>query len=38
MADALLLAGQRAVPQKAERLGFIYRYATVSDALTAIFK
>jgi len=38
MADALLLAGQRAVPQKAERLGFTFRYKTVGDALAAIFK
>ena len=38
MADALLLAGQRAVPQKAVRLGFTFRYATVSDALNALFK
>jgi NAD dependent epimerase/dehydratase family enzyme len=38
MADALLLAGQRAVPQKAERLGFTFRYKTVGDALAAIFR
>jgi uncharacterized protein len=37
MADALVLSGQRAVPAKAERLGFKFRYATVDDALTAIF-
>jgi len=37
MADALLLSGQRAVPAKAERLGFGFRYRTVDDALTAIF-
>jgi uncharacterized protein (TIGR01777 family) len=37
MADALVLSGQRAVPAKAERLGFKFRYAAVDDALTAIF-
>jgi uncharacterized protein len=37
MADALLLSGQRAVPQKAERLGFTFRYRTVADALSALF-
>jgi hypothetical protein len=37
MADALLLSGQRAVPAKAERLGFTFRYRSVDDALGAIF-
>lgn len=37
MADALLLSGQRARPDKAERLGFHFRYARVDDALRAIF-
>ncbi len=37
MADALLLAGQRAVPAKAEALGFTFRYKTIDDALRAIF-
>jgi uncharacterized protein (TIGR01777 family) len=37
MADALLLSGQRAVPAKAERLGFAFRYPTVDAALGAIF-
>lgn len=37
MADALVLSGQRAVPAKAERLGFRFRYPTVDDALAAIF-
>jgi uncharacterized protein (TIGR01777 family) len=36
MADALLLSGQRAVPAKAERLGFRFRYRTAPDALAAI--
>ncbi len=36
MADALLLAGQRAVPVKAERLGFVFTYREVSDALQAL--
>jgi uncharacterized protein (TIGR01777 family) len=37
MADALLLSGQRAVPAKAEALGFTFRYKTIDDALRAIF-
>ena len=37
MADALLLSGQRAVPARAEHLGFRFRYAHVDEALRAIF-
>jgi uncharacterized protein (TIGR01777 family) len=37
MADALLLSGQRAVPERAERLGFTFRYRTVDEALGALF-
>ena len=37
MADALLLTGQRAVPRKATRLGFTFRYRTLQEALQAIF-
>ena len=37
MADALLLSGQRAMPAKAERLGFAFRYRRVDDALAALF-
>ena len=37
MADSLLLSGQRAMPSKAERLGFEFKYATVDDALLALF-
>ena len=37
MADALLLSGQRAIPAKAERLGFAFRYPQVDQALGAIF-
>ena len=36
MADALLLSGQRAVPAKAERLGYTFRYPRLEDALAAI--
>ena len=36
MADALLLSGQRAVPARAEELGFAFRYRTADDALQAI--
>lgn len=38
MADALLLSGQRAIPVKAERLGFAFKYRTVDEALAAIFR
>lgn len=38
MADALLLSGQRAVPERPEQLGFTFRYARVDDALAALFK
>jgi uncharacterized protein (TIGR01777 family) len=38
MADALLLSGQRAVPAKAERLGFRFRFTQLDDALRAIFE
>jgi uncharacterized protein (TIGR01777 family) len=37
MADALLLSGQRAVPAKAEHLGFTFRFARLDEALRAIF-
>ncbi|MGB7218887.1 MAG: DUF1731 domain-containing protein, partial [Vicinamibacterales bacterium] len=37
MADALLLSGQRALPAKAERLGFRFRYPRIDDALRAMF-
>jgi hypothetical protein len=37
MADALLLSGQRAVPARAEALGFTFRYPRLDDALHAIF-
>jgi uncharacterized protein len=37
MADALLLSGQRAIPAKAERLGFKFRFTHVDEALNEIF-
>ena len=37
MADALLLSGQNAVPAKATRDGFQFRYSHVDEALHAIF-
>lgn len=37
MADALLLSGQRAVPQRAERGGFTFLYPRVDAALEQIF-
>jgi uncharacterized protein (TIGR01777 family) len=38
MAGALLLSGQRAIPAKAQRLGFTFRHTTVYDALRALFR
>jgi uncharacterized protein (TIGR01777 family) len=37
MADALLLSGQRAIPAKAQALGFSFKYPKLDDALGAIF-
>jgi uncharacterized protein (TIGR01777 family) len=37
MADALLLSGQRAVPAKAEALGFRFKYSRIDEALAAVF-
>jgi uncharacterized protein len=37
MADALLLSGQRAIPAKAERLGYRFRFKNVDDALNQLF-
>jgi uncharacterized protein (TIGR01777 family) len=37
MADALLLSGQRAVPAKADQLGFTFKYPELDAALNAIF-
>jgi uncharacterized protein len=37
MAESLLLSGQRAVPEKALRLGFTFTYPTLDGALAAIF-
>ena len=36
MADGLLLSGQRAVPQRAERSGFTFKYPRLGPALDAI--
>ena len=38
MAEGLLLSGQRAVPQRAERGGFTFRYPRVDEALQAVLK
>jgi uncharacterized protein (TIGR01777 family) len=38
MADGLLLSGQRAVPARAESLGFSFRYRRLDDALHAIYE
>jgi uncharacterized protein (TIGR01777 family) len=38
MAEALVLSGQRALPAKAERLGFSFRYPRIDDAMRAIFR
>jgi NAD dependent epimerase/dehydratase family enzyme len=37
MAEGLLLSGQRAVPAKAERLGFQFWFTQLDDALRALF-
>lgn len=37
MADSLILSGQRAVPDRAERAGFTFKYRHLDDALRAIF-
>jgi uncharacterized protein (TIGR01777 family) len=37
MAEALLLTGQRAVPARAERLGAVFTYRHLDEALRAIF-
>jgi hypothetical protein len=38
MAEALLLSGQRAVPARAERLGYRFAFTDLAGALRAIFK
>ncbi len=38
MAEALLLSGQRAVPAKAERLGYVFTFRQLDDALRSIFR
>ena len=38
MAEALLLSGQRAIPAKAERLGFTFAYPRLEPTLAALFK
>jgi uncharacterized protein (TIGR01777 family) len=37
MADALVLGGQRVVPEAAQRLGFVFRYEALEPALTQIY-
>jgi len=37
MADGLLLSGQRAVPAKAQQLGFAFRFTDLERALDALF-
>jgi uncharacterized protein (TIGR01777 family) len=37
MAQGLLLSGQRAVPARAESMGFLFRYRRLDDALHAIY-
>ena len=37
MADALLLTGQRVVPERALEMGFTFEYQTLEPAVRAIF-
>ena len=37
MADGLILSGQRAIPERAERAGFTFKYRHLDEALRAIF-
>jgi NAD dependent epimerase/dehydratase family enzyme len=37
MAEGLLLSGQRAVPEKAQRHGYRFTFPDVDDALNALF-
>jgi len=37
MADAMILSGQRVLPQKSQALGFSFRYPRLSQALDAIY-
>jgi NAD dependent epimerase/dehydratase family enzyme len=37
MANALLLSGQRAIPVKAEQLGYSFTFRELEPALRAIF-
>jgi hypothetical protein len=38
MADALLLSGQRVVPERAQEMGFTFEYETLEPALRAILR
>jgi hypothetical protein len=38
MAEALLLSGQRAIPAKAERLGYAFTFRQLDDALRSILR
>jgi NAD dependent epimerase/dehydratase family enzyme len=38
MADALLLSGQRAVPAKAEKLGYQFAFKDLDSAFGSIFR
>jgi NAD dependent epimerase/dehydratase family enzyme len=38
MADALVLGGQRVLPEAAQRNGFVFRYPTLESALRDIYR
>ena len=38
MADAMILSGQRVLPERATSLGFTFRYPRLDDALDAIYR
>jgi NAD dependent epimerase/dehydratase family enzyme len=37
MADSLLLGGQRAIPEKAQQLGYRFRFTQIDAALSDVF-
>jgi uncharacterized protein (TIGR01777 family) len=38
IANVALVTGQRAIPEHATRMGFVFRYPTIDEAMTALFQ